>query len=186
MNSARSFIAFYEASFEKEVDKVRAQKLSDGFFADFIYYTPIKLDLMESYLKAGQIDYFYKSLSDLKYLVEFSDNFNRYWYILRAYSGALSKLKENLSVKGSKKLYGYYFEKYGDRRILRNEHWFEAKRWEFMDELQTLYHVDELNLFVIKYQHILATNFSIYQSFVLAFINDLKKEQVLLENVSNQ
>ena len=124
MNSAKSFVEFYQTSFKSEVSEDIAQKLSDDFFADFIYYTPIKLDLLESYLKAGQIDYFYKSLADFKYLVEYSDDFNRYWYILRAYSGALSKLKDNLTVKGSKKIYTaaeleYFILKY-QRILLEN------------------------------------------------------------------
>ncbi len=184
MNSAKSFVEFYQTSFKSEVSEDIAQKLSDDFFADFIYYTPIKLDLLESYLKAGQIDYFYKSLADFKYLVEYSDDFNRYWYILRAYSGALSKLKDNLTVKGSKKLYSYYFEKYGDRRILRNEHWFELKRWEFLDELQSIYTAAELEYFILKYQRILLENLTIYKSFVKAFIIDLKKDHVYEQNLS--
>jgi len=183
MNSARSFIEYYETSFKSEVNEVVARKLSADFFADFIYFTPNKLDLLESYLKAGQIDSFYKSLADLKYLVEFSDNFNRYWYLLRAYSGALSKLKANFTVKGTKKLYSYYFDRYGDRRIIRHEHWFETKRWEFLDELQAIYTVDELKYFILKYQRILLENLTIYSSFVKVFILDLKKDQTYVENI---
>jgi hypothetical protein len=151
--------------------------LADEFINDFIYYTPIKLEVLQSYLNVGQIDTFYNSLGDLKYLVEFSDNLTRYWYLLRGYSGALAKLKANQTVKGSKKLYGYYFDKYGDRRSLRNEHWFERKRWEFLDELQSIFSEDELEIFILKYQRVLNENMAIYVSFVLAFINDLKKLQ---------
>lgn len=177
MKSARSFKEFYKTSFNKEADRSMSQKLTNEFIADFIHYTPIKLELLKSYLNAGQIDAFYNSLSDLKYLVEFSDNLNRYWFLLRAYSGALSKLKANQSVKGSKKLYSYYFEKYGDRRTIRNEHWFERKRWEFLDELQTIYTEDELEVFILKFERILAESLEIYTSFVLAFIHDLEKLQ---------
>jgi hypothetical protein len=175
--SAISFKEFYEASFLKETDQSMSQKNVDDFVADFIYYTPIKLELLESYLRAGNIDFFYNSLTDLKYLVEFSDNLNRYWYLIRAYSGALSKLKANQSVKGAKKLYSYYFEKYGDRRTIRNEHWFEKKRWEFLDELHAIYSEDELEAFILKYQRILFDSLEIYMSFVMAFINDLKRLQ---------
>jgi hypothetical protein len=183
MKSAQSFKDYYESSFKKEEDQAMAQKLSDEFFADFIHYTPIKLELLESYISAGQIDNFYNSLADLKYLVEFSDHFNRYWYLLRAYSGALSKLKADQSVKGSKKLYSYYFAKYGDRRILRKEHWFEKKRWEFLDELQTIFSEAELKFFMLKYQRSLAENFKIYESYVMVFITDLKKIQKTSEVV---
>lgn len=180
--SALSFKSYYENSFGKE-DQSVSQKLAGEFFADFIHYTPIKLELLDSYVNTGRIDYFYQSLSDLKYLVEFSDNINRYWYILRAYSGALSKLKANQTVKGSKELYSYYFGKYGDRRMLRNEHWFEKKRWEFLDELQLIYRDDELSNFIYKYEQELSENLNIYASFILALIADLKKLLSLPEAV---
>lgn len=178
MNSAKPFKEFFDASFKNEDDQLGALKLSQEFISDFIHYTPIKLELFESYLSGGHIDLFYKSLSDLKYLVEFSDNLNRYWYLLRGYSGALAKLKEDQTVKGSKRLYSYYFEKYGDRRILRNEHWFEKKRWEFLDELQGIYTEEELGNFILKYQQILAENLKNYMSFLMLFIKDLKDIQI--------
>ena len=97
--------------------------------------------------------------------------------MLRAYSGALAKLKSEHSVKSSKKLYSYYFSKYGDRRLLRNEHWFEKKRWEFLDELQCVYTEVELENFIIKYHQILTESMKIYVSFLMAFIKDLKNLQ---------
>lgn len=174
MNSVRSFKEYYEASFQNEKDQAKVQKLFDEVFSDFINYTPINLELLESYLNVGHIDYFYKSLVDFKYLIEFSDNFNRYWHLLRGYSEALSKLKANQSVKGSKKIYYYYFAKYGDRRFLRNEHWLEKKRWEFLDELQSIYTEDELENFILRYQRIMVENFKIYVFFLLEFIDELK------------
>jgi hypothetical protein len=180
--TALSFKNYYENSFSQE-DQTASQNLAAEFFADFIYYTPIKLQLLESYLNAGHIDFFYQSLSDLKYLIEFSDNLNRYWYLIRAYSGALSKLKANQSVKNSKRIYCYYFEKYGDRRMIRNEHWFEKKRWEFLDELQLIYQEKELSSFIIKYQRVLAENLDIYASFVMALIVDLKKYKTVPDAV---
>jgi len=177
MNSAKPFKEFFDASFKNEADQLGALKLSQGFISDFIYYTPLKLELFESYLSGGHIDLFYKTLSDLKYMVEFSDNLNRYWHLLRGYSGALAKLKDDQSVKGSKKLYSYYFDKYGDRRILRNEHWFEKKRWEFLDELQCIYFEDELGIFILKYQQILSENLESYKSSMMLFISDLKELQ---------
>jgi hypothetical protein len=93
---------------------------------------------------------------------------------LRAYSGALSKLKANQTVKSSKKIYYYYFARYGDRRFLRNEHWFEEKRWEFLDELQSIYTEDALENFIFNYQCTLAQSLKIYVSILSEFINDLK------------
>lgn len=175
MKSAKSFKEFFEASFKDEVNQTEAKKLLDDFIADFIHFTPIKLELLESYLIAGHFDLFYKSLDDLKYLIEFSDNLSRYWFLLRAYSGALAKLKADQTVKGSKMLYSYYFEKYGDRRMIRNEHWFEKKRWEFLDALQEIFSDHELENFIHKYDRILVENFEIYASFLLVFIKDLQR-----------
>jgi len=177
MNTAKWFIEYFEASFKDDSDQQRAQRLSREFFADFLYFTPIKLELLQSYLTIGQIELFYKSLIDLKYLIEFSDNLNRYWHLLRGYSEALSKLKADQSVKSSKKLYSNYFDRYGDRRAIRKEHWFEKKRWEFLDELHSIYTEDELNSFIYKYQQILAENLEIYVSFMMVFINELQRQQ---------
>jgi hypothetical protein len=178
MNSAKSFIEFFEASFAGESDEQNAMKLSGEFFAEFIHQTPLKLKLLEAYLAEDHIDLFYKSLIDLKYLIEFSDNLNRYWHLLRGYSEALAKLKANQSVKGSKELYCCLFDKYGDRRAIRNEHWLEKRRWEFLDELQSIYTIDELRTFIQKYQRVLAENLTIYISFMMIFINEIKKQAV--------
>jgi hypothetical protein len=177
MNTARFFLEFYEASFKNESDPREAKKRMDDFFMDFIYFTPIKLELLGSYLSAGQINLFYKSLIDLKYLIEFSDNINRYWHVLRGYSETLSKLTEDPSVKNSKRLYCCYFEKYGDRRTIRNEHWFEKQRWEFLDELNNIFTDIELHKFIRKYIQVLEKNFEIYKSFMMIFINELQKLQ---------
>jgi len=177
MNTAKWFIEFFEASFKMKTDQQNAKQLADDFFADFTYFTPIKLELLESYLNIGQINLFYQSLIDLKYLIEFSDNLNRYWHVLRGYSEALSKLKADQTVKNSKRLYSDYFDRYGDRRAIRNEHWFEKKRWEFLDELQKIYTEDELNEFINKYHRILAENLEIYVSFMMVFINELQKRK---------
>ncbi len=177
MNTAKWFIEFFEASFQKKSDQQQGKKLADEFFANFIYFTPIKLELLESYLNIGQINLFYKSLIDLKYLIEFSDNLNRYWHLIRGYSEALSKLKADQSVKSSKKLYSNYFDKYGDRRSIRNEHWFEKKRWDFLDELHSIYTEDELSAFIYKYQQILNDNLEIYISFMMVFINELQRQK---------
>jgi hypothetical protein len=171
--TAQSFKSYFETYYLNSKQD-GSQRAVDEFFADFVKYMPIKLELLASYVNTGHIDSFYQNLLDLKYLVEFSDDINRYWYLLRAYSGALSKLKANQSVKGSKKLYSYYFDKYGDRRILRNEHWFEKKRWEFLDELQLIYREDELLDFINKYELILSENLHTYTTFIKSLIENLQ------------
>lgn len=187
MNSASSFKEFYESSFLKGENPKQAKKLAEEFFADFVQNTPLKLEMLESHLSAGQIEQFYMLLPDLKYLIEFSDDLNRYWHLLRAYSGALSKLRNDLSVKGAKNLYAYYFSKYGDRRFLRNEHWFEKNRWEFLDEIQNIYSEDQLRYFYIHYQRITIENIKIYTSFLMLFIKDLENlntPQIIIPSIN--
>jgi len=178
MNSASSFKEFYESTFSKGENSDQAKKLADAFFTDFVHYTPLKLEMLESYLSAGQIEQFYLSLPDLKYLIEFSDDLNRYWHLLRAYSGALYKLQNDLTVKGAKNLYAYYFGKYGDRRFLRTEHWFEKKRWEFLDEIQNIYSEADMKEFFLHYQRILNENMKIYSSFLMLFVKDIEVQEV--------
>lgn len=182
MNSAKSFKEYYEASFFIGQDKEEARKLAEEFFINFIHDTTLKVELLEGYLSKGDIGLFYSTLTELKYLIEFSDNLSRYWHLLRGYSGALSKLKGEMTVKGAKKLHAYYFSKYGDRRFLREEHWFERKRWEFLDELQNIYFEDDLRNFVMRYEQVLSDNMKIYASFIMMFIIDLETWE--LPNIS--
>lgn len=173
--TAKAFTTFFYDSFHDGLDDLGAQKLAEGFIQDFIQLTPVKLELIKSYLEACQFDLFFQSLNDLKFLNEFSDNFNRYWCVIRGYSGALAKMKRNDSIKGSKKIYNYYFQRYGDRRPLRNEHWFEKKRWEFLDELQLIYSENELDKFIIKYHQKLNENLKLYVLYVLRFVTELNR-----------
>lgn len=182
MNSAKSFKEYYEASFFIGQDKEEARKLAEEFFINFIHDTTLKVELLDGYLSKGDIGLFYSTLTELKYLIEFSDNLSRYWHLLRGYSGALSKLKGEMTVKGAKKLHAYYFSKYGDRRFLREEHWFERKRWEFLDELQNIYFEDDLRNFVMRYEQVLSDNMKIYASFIMMFIIDLETWE--LPNIS--
>lgn len=182
MNSAKSFREYYEVSFFDGRDNAEAQKLADEFFTTFIHNTTQKIELLESYLSKGDIDLFYDSITELKYLIEFSDNLSRYWHLIRGYSGALSKLKAEMTVKGAKNLYAYYYSKYGDRRFLRDEHWFEKKRWEFLDEMQNIYFEDDLRKFFQKYEQVLSENMKIYTSFIMMFIIDLETWE--LPNIS--
>jgi hypothetical protein len=170
MDTSKVFIEFFESSYQREYKGDIQLPSATKFFAEFVNDTPLKLEKLEDYLNKGQVDQFYQLLIELKYLVEFSDDLNRYWHVLRAYSEGLMKLKADLTAKGSKRLYTYYFDKYGDRRSIRHEHWFENKRWEFLDELQNLYSDDKLHLFVMKYEKVLLDDFRIFVSHVIEII----------------
>ena len=175
-NSVQAFKDFYENLFLRQ-NPEEAQQLLSEFFRKFILSTRKEFVLLESYVKSGNYEKFYELLAEFKYLIEYSDDLSRYWYLLRGYSGALAKLNADKSVKGAKKLYVYYFEKYGDRRILRDEHWFEMKRWEFLDELQVINNKYEVDTFIQKYRRVMIDNFEIYSSFISTFILDLKRLQ---------
>ncbi len=175
-DTTKAFVDFFNASYRDSTKGLQGENLANGFFNDFVSCIPQKINELDSYSLVGNFDCYYHNLADLKFMNEFSDGFNRYWHLLRAYSGALTKLKLNYTVKGTKNLYSYYFEKYGDRRILRNEHWFEQHRWEFLDELHEIFTETELNLFTRKYQFRLNESLKIYQSFLMQLIIDLKKK----------
>jgi hypothetical protein len=68
--------------------------------------------------------------------------------------------------------------------MLRTEHWFEKNRWEFLDELQMIYNDNELSYFIRKYEKVLNENFKIYESFILAFIVDIKSLRPIAEVVN--
>lgn len=173
-NSVKSFKQFYDTSFSLGTDADQAKKMSGEAIADFIYYIPEKLDLLESYQEAGQFELLYQTVADLKFLIEFSNEISRYWYVVRGYSGALAKLKADQTVKGSKRVYGYYFDRYGDRRMLREEHWFEKKRWEFLDELNSIFSESELDRFMLKYTRILSDDLHVFITNVMLFVIELK------------
>jgi len=171
MDTSKVFIEFFESSFQDEKNRTEQSPNVSKFFSEFVKDTPLKLEKLEDFLKEGRIDQFYQLLIELKYLVEFSDDLNRYWHVLRAYSEALMKLKSQMTVKESKRIYSYYFDKYGDRRLIRQEHWFEKKRWEFLDELQNIYSNDKLCVFILKYEKVLFDDFRIFVSHVVQIIS---------------
>jgi hypothetical protein len=148
---------------------------SSRALADFIAVTNGRLESLKNLLEERKLNEFYFALPEFRYLAEYSNDLSRYWYLMRGYSGALSKLAYDKNVKGAKKLYTYYFEKYGDRRIIRKEHWFEKKRWEFLDDMQDVFNEYELEIFFRKYTMALDETFKTYSSFLKRFINDLRR-----------
>lgn len=174
MKSVTLFKEFHKANFTSENSTTNSDSFFHEYIADFVEYIPLKMSILNSYIEERKIDYFYNSIADLKYLIEFSEDFNKYWYILRAYSSTISKLMVNPNIKNSKKIYNHYFSKYGDRRALREENAFEKKRWEFLDELNTINTEQELQVFINKYNKVLAENWITYSSFIYHFIHELK------------
>lgn len=173
MKSVALFRAFHKANFLTENNLANADYLANEYVDDFIEFMPLKIKILNSYIEEGKIDYFYNSLADLKYLIEFSEDFNKYWFILRAYSSTIAKLMKNQSLKNSKKLYYHYYSVYGDRRGLRDVNSFEFKRWEFLDELNIINTEQELQTFISKYILVLNENWKIYSSFINLFIGKL-------------
>lgn len=170
-NSVQIFKDLREASLLSK-DQAELDQITTGLLKGFVGSTKQKFELLGSHLKDDRIVDFYNLLPEFKCFVEYSDELNRYYYLLRGYSGALAKLKERTSVKEAKRIYAYYFGKYGDRRLIVNEHWLEKKRWEFLDELQGIYSEFELSLFIEKFQYILKVNFRTYKHFLFGFLGE--------------
>lgn len=131
------------------------------------------LSSMQQNLEKKNILAFYESLSELKFFIEYSDELNKNWYIIRAYSGALSRLNNGLSLENVSATAQYYEAKYGGRRVLRNESWFEQQRWDFLDELQTVDSVAALQKFLDKRTRKLIESFHVFKSELLIFLQSI-------------
>ncbi len=174
MKPAEVFISNYRKSFSP-VGRQKPPSSRYDFFIDFLNYIPEQIKQLENAISCGQFDLFYLKINDLKFLCEYSEVLNKNWFLLRAYSGGLKKIAESPTVKSTKLVYAYYFLKYGDRRILRNEHWFEQKRWEFLDDLNSIYTTGELEAFFRKYNAIVSEYFKEYKSELLHFKSDIEQ-----------
>lgn len=130
---------------------------------------------LQDHLDTLNIQSFYDQIEDLKYLIEYSDELNKNWYMIRAYSGALRKLLNEKTVENASNVYLYYEQTYGGRRILRSENWFEQNRWEFIDELRSVDSVLKLNGFIEKRTKKLNGFFQSYKSELLIFLDQLQK-----------
>ena len=174
MKAAESFVSYFESSYTVGKDLTIVSNLSDEFFCDFIRLTPLSMDKLQDYLGSSQWGKFHLKLNDLKYLCEYSDNLSRYWYILRGYSSALEKISDKPTVKNTKQVYVYYYNRYGDRRILKDEHWFEKLRWEFLDEIPKIYLEAELNNFIVKYHQAVQILLNEYRKDLENFIREVQ------------
>lgn len=131
------------------------------------------LSFMQESLEKEDIPSFYESLSNLKFFIEYSDELNKNWHIIRAYSGALARINNNASLKNASTVARYYELKYGGRRILRSENWFEHQRWDFLDELQTVNTAPALQKFIDKRTKKLNESFQIFKSELLIFLQSI-------------
>ena len=132
------------------------------------------LPKFEEQINNRQMNDFYEGINQLKYLIEYSDGLNKNWYLIRACSGALRRLLRDTSIQNTTNVYSYYETKYGRRRILRHENWFEQQRWEFLDDLKTIDQEEKLNRFLDKSMKQLNEYFQTYKNELLLFIEEVK------------
>ncbi|PTN02417.1 hypothetical protein [Mangrovibacterium marinum] len=151
------------------------KQTDDQSLREFTASVTDTLSNLQQKLDSGAIQAFYEQIESLKYLIEYSDELNKNWYLIRAYSGALKRLMQEKTVEHAAKVYAYYEQTYGGRRVLRSENWFEQQRWEFIDELKTIGSQEALNKFLEKRTKKLNGYFQGYKSELLLFIQDLQK-----------
>ena len=149
MEEAVSFINYFRSSLDKEIQEPGfGENISKDFFCDFIQFTPSILRELSIYIDDKRIGLFYNRLNDLKYLCVFNENLNLFWFSMRALSGTLFRLNSPGGLENAKKLHCYYLEKYGDRKVLRDENWFENRRWIFIDSLEKVTTEEELSTLI--------------------------------------
>lgn len=173
MTSAESFIRYYSLSNKA---KFSGQTCSDNeFLSDFLVFVPKILADLQYHIDHRQLDEFYESLPQLKFLVEYSDDLNRYWFLLRAYSGGLKRLLEKETVQHAMEVYLYYHQRYGARRIFKQDNWFEKKRWQFLDRLIDVEDAKDLAIFMEQVMEELIENFQYYKNSLLRFHREVKE-----------
>ncbi len=148
-------------------DRIRGNNQEFHDLSDEIKNT---LATLQGYIDSMDMQSFYQKIEDLKYLIEYSDELNKNWYMIRAYSGALARLLEKKTAEHAIEVYSYYEQTYGGRRILKDENWFEQNRWEFLDELKSINSMEKLDSFVEKRTKKLNGFFLAYKSELLIFI----------------
>lgn len=131
------------------------------------------LSSMQENIEKRDISAFYESLSELKFFIEYADELNKNWYILRACAGALTRLNNSLTIENASSVLQYYELKYGGRRILRNENWFEQQRWDFLDDLKMVNSEEALLRFFEKRTKKLNESFQVFKSELLIFLQSI-------------
>jgi hypothetical protein len=174
MTPAERFYKYFNREYGYPKDST-GREFKNEFVEEFIKQIPDVIDELETNLIKHEIHEFYIKIKNLKYLCEFSEEFNRYWLLLRSVSGGLNRLLEDPTVDHVSDVYIYYFSRYGGRRKLRDENWFESHRWGFLDKLAHISNDDELNDFILEKIDDLTNYFEFYRKELQSFIFELKK-----------
>lgn len=179
MNAAENFVSFFRDSFGETKEQNYVDEISKDFFVDFVKYTPIIETELYSFLQKGEMGKLYSRLNDLKYLCAFNDDLNKYWFMMRAMSGALNKLMNPIKLENAKKIHEYYLHKYGARKVLKDENWFENRRWHFLDSLGNIHTEERLSDFIQQNLVIMRGLLDTYSYYLESFINEIEKEIAL-------
>ena len=172
MTAAERFYKYFNCEYGSGC---KSLSFKNEFIAEFITHTPEVINELETNLIKHEINDFYIKIKNLKYLCEYSEEFNRYWLLLRSVSGGLKRLLDDPSRQNATNAYIYYYSNYGGRRKLRDESWFESNRWEFLDKLAGVTTDEELNDFILEKIASLTSYFQLYKEEVERLIIDLEK-----------
>ncbi|MHA7109929.1 hypothetical protein ACRTDU_07370 [Sunxiuqinia elliptica] len=176
MTPAERFYKYFGQAYGQQ-PKDDSSKTQNEFVEEFIATVPDIIDELETNLIKHEIREFYIKIKNLKYLCEFSEEFNRFWLLMRAISGGLQRLLEEPTKDHAVDVYVYYYKQYGGRRKLRYESWFENHRWEFLDRLTKLTSDEDLNDFILEKIDALTSYFQLFKKELDYFIKELKKIQ---------
>ena len=174
MTPAERFIKYFNTAYTIKEGNEPA-KITNEFLDEFVMSVPEIIEELEKHLLKHEISDFYIKIKNLKYLCEYSEEFNRYWLLLRATSGGLKRLLEEPTVDHATEVYIYYYSMYGGRRKLKDENWFENLRWDFLDTMADMRTDDELNEFILEKIESLSSYFRLYKKELEFFIIELKK-----------
>ncbi|WP_321290448.1 hypothetical protein [uncultured Sunxiuqinia sp.] len=174
MTPAQRFYKYFNNEYRVSND-ISYPQSKNGFVKEFITHTPAIVDELETNLIKHEIHEFYIKVKNLKYLCEYSEEFNRYWLLMRSLSGGLKRLLVEPTKEHATDVYVYYYSNYGGRRKLRNESWFENHRWEFLDRLSAISNDEELNDFILEKIDVLTSYFQFYKKELYYFSQELKR-----------
>lgn len=174
MTPAERFFKYFNNEYGVK-ERKDPTKVTNEFLEEFVTSVPEIIDELETHLLKHEIKDFYIKVKNLKYLCEYSEEFNRYWLLLRAVSGGLKRLLEEPTVDHATEVYIYYYSMYGGRRKLKDENWFESLRWDFLDKMADMRTDEELNEFVLEKIDSLSSFFRLYKRELEFFIIELKK-----------
>ena len=174
MTPAERFCKYFNHEYKFSVDE-KSPEYRNEFLEEFIVHVPDIIDELETNLIKHEIHEFYIKIKNLKYLCEYSEEFNRYWLLLRSVSGGLKRILDEPTLDHAAEVYIYYYSNYGGRRKLRHENWFENHRWEFLDKLSEATSNDDLNDFILEKIDALSSYFQFYKKELNFFIFELKK-----------